>query len=482
MPPDPNPTPFETATMTLTAEERADVSRRNGSRSCGPSSDEGKRISRRNALTHGVYARTLALDDENEQELGDLRGRYHASMDPRCPAEEHLVDDCFHFDVSTRRYRRSQKALLDRQADQALEHRRGQRQARLDMLRGDLTVNCVRANSGLRQMSEGCSWLAGRYLALRDALEGRGHLVPEELVEFLRLSGLSPASREPLDAEHLYRYELCNLGCAFGPSDPRVVARLRPENRPEGLRQAPFEAVGYESQAHCRADLRHALQMQIDGLAELGDELQIEEGRELGALLDECAVVNDPGEAKKYHRLATECTSGFHRAYNALRALARERKKEEGCEGSSGDAGRRGRAESSGDAGATGSAGAIAAVGESAPAKEVPAPARNEPGAAADPGTRNEPGAVAEVAAAGPVAETGAGAVAGAPRARNEPSRDVEVRGPASPGAGTAEDQPGGWPGDGGGDEEGRLPIGSFWQAIGLSRDAPGVAPAGPVP
>src|SRR5262249_51964315 len=55
--------------------------------------------------------------------------------------------------------------------------------------------------------------------------------------------------------------------------------------------------------------------------------------------------------------LATDGTSSFHRASNALLALARERRKGAQAEGSPGDRGPRGRAEMADDAAAAGCAG-----------------------------------------------------------------------------------------------------------------------------
>jgi hypothetical protein len=99
---------------------------------------------------------------------------------------------------------------------------------------------------------------------------------------------------------------------------------LRPQNRPVGLRAAPVAQIYAGGPVECRADLRDgALQLQIDWLTERGATLRAEDQREVGELLDECATLNDPADAKKYHRYATECTSGSHRAHKALRAIAR---------------------------------------------------------------------------------------------------------------------------------------------------------------
>jgi hypothetical protein len=47
--------------MALTAEERRQINRRNAQHATGPRSPQGKGISRRNALKHGLRAEALVL-------------------------------------------------------------------------------------------------------------------------------------------------------------------------------------------------------------------------------------------------------------------------------------------------------------------------------------------------------------------------------------------------------------------------------------
>ena len=64
---------------------RALASRRNGARSRGPTTAAGKARSARNALQHGLCARTVLLDDEDADRLeAALLGRHlaHAGVGP----------------------------------------------------------------------------------------------------------------------------------------------------------------------------------------------------------------------------------------------------------------------------------------------------------------------------------------------------------------------------------------------------------------
>jgi hypothetical protein len=59
---------IETTPMTLTAEERSEVSRQDGRRSKGPKTPEGKKQSSMNALEHGMRgARALAMANEDPE-------------------------------------------------------------------------------------------------------------------------------------------------------------------------------------------------------------------------------------------------------------------------------------------------------------------------------------------------------------------------------------------------------------------------------
>src|SRR5258705_4904520 len=51
--------------MAITSEQRSAISRANGARSKGPTTDAGKSISSRNSLKHGMTAKKIALPNED---------------------------------------------------------------------------------------------------------------------------------------------------------------------------------------------------------------------------------------------------------------------------------------------------------------------------------------------------------------------------------------------------------------------------------
>src|SRR5262249_49398755 len=111
---------------------RAETSRRNGARSRGPRTDQGKFISSRNAIKHGCYSVAHALLDEDPAEVARLRQRWFDLKRPRNIEEEMLVEETFQGHLAARRYHRAlgrhlimqqEQQLLNWEANQANEAR-----------------------------------------------------------------------------------------------------------------------------------------------------------------------------------------------------------------------------------------------------------------------------------------------------------------------------------------------------------------------
>src|SRR5215204_6064370 len=67
--------------LRLRSPAQVEASRRNGARSKGPVTDEGKAKASRNALQHGLTAmHHLVLEDEAPQELADMTARFMAEV------------------------------------------------------------------------------------------------------------------------------------------------------------------------------------------------------------------------------------------------------------------------------------------------------------------------------------------------------------------------------------------------------------------
>src|SRR5258708_34365850 len=81
------------ATMTLTREQRAEVSRTNGRKSKGPVTDGGKKKVSMNAITHGLRAKALSLPGEDPAVAGARADPRLAYYRPASPAAFHLNNE-----------------------------------------------------------------------------------------------------------------------------------------------------------------------------------------------------------------------------------------------------------------------------------------------------------------------------------------------------------------------------------------------------
>jgi hypothetical protein len=70
---------------------RAEIARANGAKSKGPVTLEGKAISSRNAIRHGLTAKEIVLPDESESSFRALRRSFFEQFNPRNVVERELV-------------------------------------------------------------------------------------------------------------------------------------------------------------------------------------------------------------------------------------------------------------------------------------------------------------------------------------------------------------------------------------------------------
>jgi len=71
---------------------KSDTARTNGAKSNGPNTDEGKAISSRNSLRHGLRAKAVVLPEESQEEFDELREDYIQRFQPADRVESDLVN------------------------------------------------------------------------------------------------------------------------------------------------------------------------------------------------------------------------------------------------------------------------------------------------------------------------------------------------------------------------------------------------------
>jgi hypothetical protein len=77
--------------MKITSEKKAAAVRANGARSRGPVTAEGKRRSSRNAITHGLCAKTVVIHGEDPNRFEALVEIYSRRLQPRDAEERAMV-------------------------------------------------------------------------------------------------------------------------------------------------------------------------------------------------------------------------------------------------------------------------------------------------------------------------------------------------------------------------------------------------------
>src|SRR4051794_29252092 len=85
--------PQSSPAMPRSPEQRAAANRENSSKSTGPTSEEGKKRSAKNAFKHGMRAVT-PMPGEDPRLVAAREQRWNDYYRPGSPAAEHLVKQC----------------------------------------------------------------------------------------------------------------------------------------------------------------------------------------------------------------------------------------------------------------------------------------------------------------------------------------------------------------------------------------------------
>ena len=138
---------------------KAEIARRNGAKSKGPVSIEGRRRSSLNALRHGLSSRnprTLCLSNEDQTRLDELVARWTAKLQPRDEAELEMVHEIAAHRWRLQRSWTIETATLDTEMDRRAEALNGRYQ------RFDEPVRLAEAFQSLADGSQSLDVL-GRY-------------------------------------------------------------------------------------------------------------------------------------------------------------------------------------------------------------------------------------------------------------------------------------------------------------------------------
>jgi hypothetical protein len=77
----------------MSSQQKIDSARANGAKSRGPKTEAGRKISSRNAVTHGLYAKGVVLAKESPEQFQEMLDAYIDQFQPHGPAEIDLIEE-----------------------------------------------------------------------------------------------------------------------------------------------------------------------------------------------------------------------------------------------------------------------------------------------------------------------------------------------------------------------------------------------------
>jgi hypothetical protein len=346
----------------MSTPDRAEISRRNGQKSMGPRTVEGKNRSRLNALKHGV---TAALPVMPGEDGAALQGRIDAWIDdlrPRSLLESHFIEQAAQISWQLERIERAHVArlttnILNAEAPETLltedeveelgERLFGDRLGPLQLYpkidsrnNGTPRTSCSRAGSDpdsplrlirrLESTHVGCDWLLARWAELRARLElGKSWHSPDKL-RAIRLLG-----RQPLDAadddDVLSIFIACHV---IDPQHSSAYYEIRSDadgadwkRYERRLDKRVAEQPRPSNEVEAREVLSQIVQRATSRLKEKAEACR-QRAELVANLSTDRLSFDDSPEGERLRRYQTTCGRSLHKAIDSivkLRLVAKER-------------------------------------------------------------------------------------------------------------------------------------------------------------
>ena len=248
----------EPSAVNVEESRRTIANRENAKKSTGPRTPEGKAISSKNALKHGMTSREVLLPGEDGEELASKLEAWQGAMRSKDVIETDLVDVAVSSLWRIKRCVRSETSKIAERMRHAVEEFDVEQFKRAEILGDRLTRDVInrcmipgkdpltqkslqelRANDPVliaREMmsfAAGVDWLLGRWQKLRDNLEDDKFLHYPDKYEMCRMLGLrnEDSMIDPIVREIM---TCCNLAHpeAWNYNDEVIQASLAVEGKP----------------------------------------------------------------------------------------------------------------------------------------------------------------------------------------------------------------------------------------------------------
>jgi len=304
--------------MSLTTEQRAEISRNNAKKSTGPKTAEGKANSRKNALKHGMRAQVLALPNEDPEAIAARSDEWFDYYKPQSPAAKQLVNECVRATILSDRVATFHDNILAGQVRNAVRDWDVAHEGQAVDLNERFDTNPVEARKELLRTTHGRHMMIVRWKSLRETLKTQGYLDDPQADEAVYLLGatldLDVLQRNPT----AYNAFLYNHIAHKDSKDVEIALLLTPKYVPDACKRQQ-ETEPFPDRESARAALLAIVEAEIashyDAKRELNEKYDMPERLEAEA----CAmIIRDEKIAKNYLRYQAEARNGFHKALGRL--------------------------------------------------------------------------------------------------------------------------------------------------------------------
>src|SRR4051794_35400401 len=220
--------------MAITSDERRAINRKNAPRPPGPKTAEGKEKARRNAMKHGLRAESLALPNEDAEELGQLTDEWLEYYQPASPGMRAMLDRAVSSTVQSRRCERFQAAATAEQVRNAEEEWDHAQEQQVETFKAMLKADPAGAVRGLKRSALGCRWLIQEWQFLDSLLEKDGcWYANSDRDRALRFLALRP--EELTSDPDIYLFCLKNVSARRVASESMVAWYLDRKHMPDAF-------------------------------------------------------------------------------------------------------------------------------------------------------------------------------------------------------------------------------------------------------
>ncbi len=305
--------------MTLTTEQRSEINRRNGQKSQGPKTDEGKARSRRNATKHGLRAEVLAMPTEDASVIAARAQAWNEYYQPASPAAQHLVNECVRATIMSDRCHKYHDAALAKHVAESRFRQICEDDIEVEQLVAQLAADPANTVAALRRFGAGCRYLIGRWEHLGRVLVKRGCWAPPERDEAIRLQGAPAETATIKNHEIAWLTRLyCVVALNTTPQEKLIEWMMDAKNHPQGL-WSSYSTEVYPTMAEGRESLKELVVEKLTWLrAWLENISKAFENASDASVADRAMILQDEPSAKLFLRYLAESRSTFHRSFKEL--------------------------------------------------------------------------------------------------------------------------------------------------------------------